>query len=62
MLQAVLQLSLLLRRKAAILRIVFKRATLLGGRHVFVVPQPGASMTRLVRRPPLRIRLRIPRR
>lgn len=50
MLQAILQLPLLLRWKPAKLRIVFESAALLRGRQIFIGPQPGSGMAGLIAR------------
>ena len=50
MLQAILQLPLLLGRQLAKLRIAFQRATLLRRREILIVAQPGSGVTRLIGR------------
>ena len=50
MLQAILQLPLLLGRKLAKLRIAFQRAALLRRREILIVAQPGAGVSRLIGR------------
>ena len=50
MLQPVLQLPLLLRRKSTKLRIALKSAPLLRRRKIFVAAQPRSGVPRLVRR------------
>lgn len=49
-LQAILQLPLLGRRKTAELRIVFERAALLRGREIFIAAQPVSGMAGLIGR------------
>lgn len=50
MLEAILQLHLPWRRKAAILWIAFKSTALLGGRNIFVMAKPGAGVAGLIAR------------
>ncbi len=50
MLQAILQLPLLLRRKTAELGIVFQRSALLGGGEILIAAQPGSGVAGLIGR------------